>query len=100
MPWGIFCCLLLAQFPPRAAPELVSTLQVQPHTSETEYMRIEKYTHKVDKFKMRPYDTVTNYVERFFSEIIANRTIVLMGHHACFVFWRGLVEELRNMVFP
>jgi len=105
VPWGNFCSLLLAQFPPREvpvrmAPEVASTSQAQPHTGETEFKKMEKYIHKVDKFKMRPYDTVAIYADRFFSEIMTDPTIQLKEQDACFILWRGLTEELQTMVFP
>ena len=61
---------------------------------------MENYIHKVDKFKMRAYDTMTIYAEQFFREIITDRTIELKEHDACFILWRGLTEELQTMVFP
>ena len=63
-------------------------------------MRMEKYIHKVNRFKMRSYDAVSNYAEQFLSEIMADHTIVLKEQDACFVFWRGLVEELKIITFP
>jgi len=82
------------------APEVASTSQAQSHTGETEFKKMEKYIHKVDKFKMRPYDTVAIYADRFFSEIMTDPTIQLKEQDACFILWRGLTEELQTMVFP